>query len=65
MDQKVKQHRFLKYLWLLQFTHTKKVDTESFSNARIRIRMRNTGFMYCTRKDTTVNQFFPRIWHGT
>jgi hypothetical protein len=39
MDQKVKQHRFLKYLWLL---HTpKKVDTESFIKARIRIRIRS------------------------
>jgi hypothetical protein len=40
MDQNVKQHRFLKYLFMA-FTHTKKVDTESFIQARIRIRIRS------------------------
>jgi hypothetical protein len=42
MDQKVKQHIFLKYLWLLH-THTKKVYIESFIKARIRIRFASGG----------------------
>jgi hypothetical protein len=42
MNQKVKRHRFLKYIFMT-FTHTKKVDTESFIRARIRIRSQTSG----------------------
>jgi hypothetical protein len=42
MDQKVKQHRFLKYIFMA-FKHTKKVDTEPFIKAKIRIRSQTSG----------------------
>jgi hypothetical protein len=43
MNQKVKQQRFLKYLWLL---HTKKVYIGSFIKARLRIRVRSQASGY-------------------